>query len=240
MVAGDVRTTLNQDGLSAGIVDLKMLTSDFGWAKWNTAACTKQAALDGSKTVSCTATTRVIATRDGGITWQALILPDGSGALSQGFQTASSGLVQTTAVGQGKTLLLSGQGFDICTIPTLSQLQSWWNNSPYQAVNLYIGGVARACPNPALTASYVNQIRQQGWAFIPTWVGPQAPCTTFNNRFSSDVNTAFVQGKDEAYLASASSQSLALPMQIRAARSSITTWKGTVPVRPAGMLSMLS
>ncbi len=203
MIAGEAQTTQNQDGLSAGIVDLKMLTSNFGWAKWGTAACTKQAAPDGSKTVSCTTTTRLIATRDGGITWEDLTLPDGSGTLSQSFQTTSSGLAQAVAAGQGKTLLISGQGFDICTIPTLSQLQSWWNNSPYQTVNLYIGGSARACPNPALTADYVNQMRQQGWAFIPTWIGPQAPCTTFNDRFSYDVNNAFVQGKDEAYLASA-------------------------------------
>ena len=46
-------------------------------------------------------------------------------------------------------------------------------------------------------------MRGQGWAFIPTWVGPQAPCTSFSERFSSDVETAFVQGKDEAYFASA-------------------------------------
>ena len=69
-----------------------------------------------------------------------------------------------------------GQGFDICEIPTLSKLQTWWNYSPYTSVNLYIGGISRACSNFALTAEYVSQMRAQGWSFIPTWVGPQAPC----------------------------------------------------------------
>jgi hypothetical protein len=46
-------------------------------------------------------------------------------------------------------------------------------------------------------------MRQQGWTFIPTWVGPQAPCTNFTNRFSYDVNQAFIQGKDQAYFATA-------------------------------------
>jgi hypothetical protein len=204
MVDGEVQTVFNQDGMSAAIVDLKMLDSNFGWAKWNTAVCTSKDAGDGSANISCNSDPKLIETRDGGITWKSLEIPANiSGGLMGRPQAFSTTLAPGDSVNVGKTLLSVGQGFDICTIPTISQLQSWWNNSPYKSVNLYIGGAARACPNTALTAEYVNQMRQQGWTFIPTWVGPQAPCTPYNKRFSYDVNIAFAQGSDEAYFASA-------------------------------------
>jgi len=47
---------------------------------------------------------------------------------------------------------LRGQGFDTCEIPSLAQMQIWWNRSPYNAVNLYIGGISRACSNSQLSA----------------------------------------------------------------------------------------
>ena len=94
--------------------------------------------------------------------------------------------------------IYQGQGFDACEIPTLSELQAWFNGSPYQTVNLYIGGVSRACDNDALTAAYLQQMFNQGWRFIPTWVGPQAPCTSFRNRFSENPEEAYDQGVDNA------------------------------------------
>ena len=147
MVNGAVNTVINQDGMSAGIVDLKMLTSDFGWARWNTADCTTtQAAAGGASNVACSSTTKLIETQNGGITWQALALPAGfPGLLTPSLQTASTGVAQVLLAGEGKTLLQVGQGFDICTIPTLAQLQGWWTSSPYKSVNLYIGGCACLC-----------------------------------------------------------------------------------------------
>jgi uncharacterized repeat protein (TIGR01451 family) len=78
-------------------------------------------------------------------------------------------------------------------------MQNWITNSPYGAVNLYIGGSCRSCPNSALTASYVSQLSQQGWKFIPTWVGPQSAgwggsCGSISN----DPATAYNQGVSEA------------------------------------------
>jgi hypothetical protein len=99
------------------------------------------------------------------------------------------------------TEIFIGQGFDRCEIPTLSQMQAWWGNSPYKVVNLYIGGSSRACSNNALISSYLFLLNQQGWKFIPTWVGPQAPCTSYLSRMSSDVNTAHTQGVTQANLA---------------------------------------
>ncbi len=40
-----------------------------------------------------------------------------------------------------------------------------------------------------------------GLNFIPTWVGPQAPCTTFRKKFSPDPATAYQDGINEANLA---------------------------------------
>ena len=75
-----------------------------------------------------------------------------------------------------RTQVYIGQGFDTCEIPSFEALQEWITRSPYGAVNLYIGGVARACSNRTLTADLLRRLAEIGWKFIPTWVGPQAPC----------------------------------------------------------------
>lgn len=103
-----------------------------------------------------------------------------------------------------------GQGFDTCEIPTLTQMQDWRGTSPYATVNLYIGGSARACGNAALTSAYLAQLQTQGWNFIPTWVGPQAACSGFASRMSSDATTAFSQGASEAYGAATAAADLSL------------------------------
>ena len=65
-----------------------------------------------------------------------------------------------------------GPGFDVCDLPTLSELATWYAASPYRTVNLYLGGVLRFCANQNLTASTLATLSAQGWTFIPTWVGP--------------------------------------------------------------------
>ncbi len=90
------------------------------------------------------------------------------------------------------------QGYDKCEIPSTSQMQTWWNSSPYYEANIYIGGSARACANNGLNAAWVSTVSNQGWNFIPTWVGPQAPCSGFSSKFSYDPGTAYNQGRNEA------------------------------------------
>lgn len=99
-------------------------------------------------------------------------------------------------------------GFDRCNPPTASQMQTWWNQSPYWVANLYIGGISLACDPYNLTPTWLNSVAQQGWTFIPTWVGPQAPCTDFRYRMSSNAGTAYQQGKDEAEDAVAAARDL--------------------------------
>jgi hypothetical protein len=104
------------------------------------------------------------------------------------------------------TQVFIGQGFDSCVPPSLSQMQDWWNNSPYHVWNLYIGGSNRGCKaanQAAITALFISQLYQQGWQFIPTWVGLQASCSSLNvYKMSSDPSTAHSQGIAEANAAS--------------------------------------
>ncbi len=98
-----------------------------------------------------------------------------------------------------RTEVFTGQGFDTCEVPTVAALEAWFVASPYRAVNLYIGGAGRYCSNQALNADLVARLGQIGWRFIPTWVGPQAPCYTGRKPLMSwDPATAQAQGIAEA------------------------------------------
>lgn len=135
-------------------------------------------------------------------------LPNGQTVLRRNF----SSVQKTSLFTDPNTTTYAGQGFDACEIPTLPQMQEWWNNSPYSAVNLYIGGSMRACANTALTSTYLLKLYNQGWRFIPTWVGPQAPCWSTNPAyvFSSTESVAYTQGVNEAKAAIAVAKSLGL------------------------------
>ncbi len=100
------------------------------------------------------------------------------------------------------------QGFDKCFVPTVNQMKRWWDHSPYWNVNVYIGGSVRACAQSNLTPSWVSSVHAQGWNFIPTWVGPQAPCTGYAHRISWSTATARSQGVAEADKAIAAATAL--------------------------------
>ncbi|HAV76689.1 MAG TPA: hypothetical protein DCX53_04965, partial [Anaerolineae bacterium] len=198
-----LETLESNDDRSMSIVDLDMLSTEIGWARSVNARCVTASPLnDNTASVSCESHTRLLQTRDGGSTWQEIQLPNIRPANSQSMPHLLDRSVTMSALPNlGNTEIFIGQGFDKCEIPPLSQLQTWWDHSPYKTVNLYIGGSSRACSNSALTATYVDQMYEQGWKFIPTWVGPQAPCTGFLSRMSNDVATAYNQGVEEANLA---------------------------------------
>ncbi|MFD0272791.1 DUF1906 domain-containing protein [Kitasatospora sp. NPDC127111] len=68
----------------------------------------------------------------------------------------------------------TGKGFDACSAPDAATMAAWRANSPYQAVGIYIGGAGRACSQPNLTASWMQQQYAAGWRFMPVYVGLQA------------------------------------------------------------------
>lgn len=102
------------------------------------------------------------------------------------------------------------QGFDKCHIPSVENMGLWWDESPYSVFNLYLGGNSFFCDEQPLDADWVHRVAGQGWTFILTWVGPQAPCTGFIHKMSWDPALAYNEGKIEAALAAYAADHLGL------------------------------
>lgn len=91
-----------------------------------------------------------------------------------------------------------GKGFDACQAPTVSKMRDFWDGTPYWYVGVYTGGRARSCSQPNLSESWFSRVDDIGYGFLLIHVGPQAPCTNFNIRMSSDPATAREQGRTAA------------------------------------------
>ena len=85
---------------------------------------------------------------------------------------------------------MQGRGFDACTAPSRSVMQTWWNDSPYAAIGIYIGGSDAACSQPNLTPAWLRNTAAQGWHFIPLYVGPQAAFGELSKNASASQGTA--------------------------------------------------
>ncbi len=76
-------------------------------------------------------------------------------------------------------------------------------------MNLYMGGISLSgCARVHPDAAWVRQASQQGWTFVPTWVGLQAPCASYVHPMDWDPVKARQQGIDEANQAAAASRQL--------------------------------
>jgi len=217
---GGYSTLSNTDGRSAGIVELSMADQDFGLAMQMSGGCNPPATAEEAAEAqpksdeTCGLTIKLLRTGNGGETWEPLTLPPILSASLPGAPLTRTDSGYTFISYKKRPLksmeLFVGHGFDVCEISNLSAMQAWWTNGPYAVVNLYIGGSSRSCVNTALTAAFVKQLYQQGWKFIPTWVGPQAPCTSYRSRMSYDAATAYSQGVSEADKAINAAANLAL------------------------------
>lgn len=143
------------------------------------------------------------------------ITPECAGSYSASVQVNYTGyskiLTTNFQVHLPSQVVVNNQhGFDRCWLPTVNQMQTWWNESPYFVWNIYLGGIHYFCPSSSLTSAWVQSVAQQGWKFILTWVGPQPPCSQFTHKFSSDPLKAFGQGIDEAAAALAAAESLGI------------------------------
>ena len=156
---------------------------------------------------------------DAGICQQTtrLVALDGSAGLAGAdlltrtdTQASSQTLAPSDAFSTTGLTISLDKGFDKCAAASTTQMQTWRTSSPYRDANIYHGGSARACSQPNLTAAWVSAVFQQGWRLIPTWVGPQAPCTSFGRRFSLDPATARSQGLAEADAAVTAAAALGL------------------------------
>jgi hypothetical protein len=102
----------------------------------------------------------------------------------------------------------TGLGFDTCLTPSTGAISAW-HASPYRAVNMYVGGASRGCPNqPNLNASWVSTVVGKGWTLIPTYVGLQATCSQYTHRITTGKEAA--QGSASADDAVAILKSLGL------------------------------
>ncbi|MEW2416268.1 DUF1906 domain-containing protein [Streptomyces sp. NPDC046866] len=104
----------------------------------------------------------------------------------------------------------TGSGFDTCTAPTQSAMDAWRTASPFGAVGIYIGGRARACAQPQLTADWVRRQTGAGWHLMPLWAGPQ-PWQSPTTGLSTDPATADDQGRAAADGAARAAGALGLP-----------------------------
>jgi len=168
----------------------------------------------GVETITCLSSYEIVFSANGVSDWQKLKLPGGATILKQTsqseFEVTEDNHLENDIQAQQIVEKFKGHAFDICTVPSLSQLNTWYNKSPYRAVNLYIGGISRYCPNTQLNASYVKKIAEQGWKLIPTWVGHQAPCTSFKYPFPYNVDQAYQYGVNNANQAQARMKELGL------------------------------
>ncbi len=153
----------------------------------------------------------LLVTHDAGQSWQDVALPPVSAEPQSTAAPPPPGLGAAAAAATvARTSTVRGPGFDVCELPTISELATWYAASPYRTVNLYLGGVLRFCANQNLTASTLTELSAQGWTFLPTWVGPQAPCTNYRARYSSNPSDAFAQGRAEADTALAAAKTAEL------------------------------
>jgi|GEM_PF-2122565 len=215
--ANQFTTSYNLDGRSGDLTSIDMASMEVGLGLFTAGECTSQASSNSGpkENLTCTQTKQLLKTTDGGQTWNPVVLPGATGANLTGNSSLASANGSLVNVNYRPDQSYSydtilGQGVDMCEIANVNKMLAWWADSPYGAVNLYIGGSLRGCPNSLLNSTLVTQLFQQGWKFIPTWVGPQAPCTSFRDRVSLDPDTAHAQGIAEADAAVAATSALGL------------------------------
>lgn len=125
------------------------------------------------------------------------------------YNSMKSSQVTAFAVNHTSTVVIrQAQGFDKCGLPETWKMKAWMEHSPYRVFNLYLGGISFACKNNPLDAVWVREVADMGWSFIQTWVGPQAPCTSYKYKMSTNKSTAYNEGRAEAQAAVNASQAL--------------------------------
>jgi hypothetical protein len=87
-------------------------------------------------------------------------------------------------------------------------MKAW--RSAYSVANVYIGGAARACGQANLSYHWVQAVHRMGYRLIPAYVGLQAPCTRYRDRFTG--RNAAAQGRKAADDAARAAHRLGIPL----------------------------
>lgn len=140
-------------------------------------------------------------------------------ALVAGVVFAAAGLAPVAAADPEDTVQYpdgssanraEGRAFDTCAAPSLSALRAWDGTSPYRTVNVYFGGINRACRQSNLSSSWVRQASAMGWDLLPTYVGHQPSCVVGNQGREFTASTATLRGVSDARDAISEASSLGL------------------------------
>ncbi len=216
---GTMAESGTQSTQKAQIINLSAFGTNDAWGTFISGFCNAQLVV-GQEQLHCSQDQLLGFTTDGGKTWQPLPLPIAVSKTSKSVFTRAAEPKEPLSIGglEGPQIkavnptvkVAVGHGFDQCEIPGNAALDAWSDSSPYNVVNLYIGGSARACSNRALNYSKVSYMYNNGWTFIPTWVGPQASCTDYRSRMSADPAVAYQEGVDNANQAMAKMYELGL------------------------------
>ncbi|WP_432838646.1 DUF1906 domain-containing protein [Dactylosporangium sp. CA-092794] len=117
---------------------------------------------------------------------------------SAAIAAAAALIAAASSPAQGSSGISQRRGWDACGIGSSGNAQAFWSNTPYWNMGLYLGGSSYGTGCTQWTRTGVANLRSEGWKLLPIWVGPQAPCSGFPSRFSTDPSTAYSQGFTEA------------------------------------------
>ncbi|MGA3162337.1 MAG: glycoside hydrolase domain-containing protein [Terracidiphilus sp.] len=202
----------------------EFIDNSTGWLHYSSGAC------ELSK-MHCTQQNELLSTVDGGKTFT-VITPHPAAAVQTSpgallpFSRSLLPLLQLETDRQGaanpdlspgaKTVVSNSSGIDLACAPAATAMQTWWADSPYQDIGVYLGGCDVYCVSPNgqntcasswyastsktvdsnLTSAWMTGVTKMGWGILPIWVGPQAPCIanassywTINNSDSYSTGT---------------------------------------------------
>jgi hypothetical protein len=206
------------------IIHAEFIDNSTGWLHYSSGAC------DLSKT-HCTQQNELLSTVDGGKTFMVItprpvaamqISPGALLPLSRSLLPARQlkndrqGAANPELSPGAKTVVSNSSGIDLACAPAATAMQTWWSDSPYQDIGVYLGGCDVYCVSPNgqntcannwyastsktvdsnLTSAWMTSVTKMGWGVLPIWVGPQSPCIanassywTINNSDSYSTGT---------------------------------------------------
>jgi hypothetical protein len=97
-------------------------------------------------------------------------------------------------------------GFESQFTGTETEMQTWWNYSPFYDVGIYLNGADNHLIDTNLDDDWVSAVTGQGWGVMPIWDGLQAPkpCIppkTHERSMSSDSKARLEEADEEGSFA---------------------------------------
>jgi len=150
------------------------------------------------------------------------IAPDCLGAYTTTVQITAERFTNTRIVNfdvaTTSIIISDKQGFDRCNMPSIEDMQTWWDASPYYVANVYLGGISfdntTGCSNDNIDDNWIQSVADQGWSYLLAWVGPQSPCSGYSYKMSYDSDITYLEGRNEADAAIQAASEIGLPSNI--------------------------